>query len=38
MNEIKSGYSVKVEYKEEKVEKSIEEILKEKFGDDITIK
>ena len=38
MNEIKSGYAVKVEYKEEKVEKSIEEILKEKFGDDITIK
>ena len=38
MNEIKSGYSVKVEYKEEKVEKTIEELLKEKFGDDITIK
>lgn len=38
MNEIKSGYSINVEYKEEKVEKSVEDILREKFGDDINFK
>lgn len=38
MNEIKNGYSVKVEYKEEKIEKSVEDILREKFGDDINFK
>ena len=36
--DIKSGYSVRVEYKEEKVEKSVEDILREKFGNDINFK
>ena len=38
MESIKHGYSVSVELKEEKVEPTIEELLKEKFGDDITFK
>ncbi len=38
LSEIKSGYSVNVEYKEEKIEKSVEDILREKFGNDISFK
>ena len=35
--EIKKGVSVNVEYKEEKKELSMEELLKQKLGDDLNI-
>ena len=37
MNEIENGVKVSVEFKEEKKQPSIEEMLKEKFGNDLKI-